>query len=69
MEKKLADTLAKAEAKLLAEFNDLAFPNGREAAWERINRMCELSPAALGSGQIDRSSPNLWRTRPLGLPG
>lgn len=33
-----------------------------EAAWRRINAMCELSPENLPKGGIDRASAPYWRT-------
>jgi len=40
----------------------IAFPEGRKAAWERIDRMCSVHSIASQGGTIDRSSSPLWKT-------
>jgi hypothetical protein len=44
----LGEELAKLEAEQAADMNRLFFPNGRQAAWDRINDFCGLNPTALG---------------------
>lgn len=59
----LGEELAKLEAEQQADMDRLFYPFGRDFAWDRINAMCEVSPAALGEGPIDRSPNPFWKNR------
>lgn len=59
----LGEELAKREAELNADMNALLFPDGRQAAYDRLSAMCELSPTALGFGPISREPSPWWKTR------
>lgn len=43
-------------------FKRALYPEGRQAAYERIDRMCEISPSPEG-GSIDRSPNRWWKTK------
>lgn len=59
----LGQELAKMEAELTADTNKLFYPHGRQAAYDRLSAMCEVSPLTLGNGPISREPVSWWKSR------
>jgi hypothetical protein len=55
----LSDQLREVDASLTADIDRLFYPNGRQEAYERISRMCELPT---GAWSIDRTPSPFWKT-------
>jgi len=61
---KLAEKMQTAEELIARDLNRLLYPNGRQEAYDRISRMCGLTPESLGTGPISRE-PGIWKNRHL----
>lgn len=59
----LREVFNAAEGEMLREIDALAYPADRQAAYERVNALCEVSPAAMGFGPISREPNTWWKTR------
>ena len=59
--KQLETKLREAEDVMRAQLEALCYPNGRKAAYQRIDAMCSAHATVTATGGIDRSSNQLWR--------
>jgi hypothetical protein len=57
----LGEELAKLEREQRDGLNKLFYPHGREAAYQRISAMCELSPENIGP--ISKEPVTWWKSR------
>lgn len=60
--KTLENQLRKVEEEIRLQVEALCYPNGREAAFQRIDAMCSIHTMATAPGGIDRSPGPMWRS-------
>ena len=54
--------LLELEENLRRDMNKLLFPNGRQEAYDRIDRMCSLNSLDVSAG-IDKTPNPYWKTK------